>query len=123
MRRGLRCFSGADGIPPESRKGVADDGRRVAGVFLVQVWRVPGTSSACPQRDVVRNGQTARGAMRCRRSPGGSLFPLRAQGALAVGRENGKKKAEETVPRKACTGKTRENPKRALSTNGCEAIP
>ena len=64
-----------------------------------------------------------REAMRESRSPGGSLPPLRAQGALAVGRENGKKRAEETVLRKACTGKTRENPKRALSTNGRAPIP
>ena len=48
MRRWLRCFQRADGGGTESRKAdVADERLGVAGMFLVQSWRVSGTRLAC----------------------------------------------------------------------------
>lgn len=47
MRRGLRCFQRADGGGTESRKAdVADERLGVAGMLLVQSWRVSGTRLA-----------------------------------------------------------------------------
>ena len=104
---------------PKSR--VANDGRHVAGGVLVQNWRKFGEKPAGRRREA---GETAHGtlseaaarlAARCSRC--GRRAPSLLEGRME------KKRAEETVPRKACTRETRESPKRALSTNGRAAIP
>ena len=72
-------------------------------------WQSPATARVCKgseHRKGTAGNRAGRGAGRELRPRSMGRFPSRRSAA-----------------RKVCTGKTRENPKRALSTNGCEAIP
>lgn len=67
---------------------------------------------------------TGTGLQRQRTSQGNGREPRRVRDrAQATAESMGRSPSKRRATRKACTGKTRENPKRALPGNGREAIP